>query len=114
LIFLFHQTSIPYYEDLVQQYQNLSKRHRGLSEHIHILEEQEKNNVNSPIEERILLLNSLNRDYDILTQEFHTIGTLLNYVTPNISMDLKTFNIWYEQEIASIFARYIFTHLFIN
>ncbi|ORX43242.1 ankyrin [Piromyces finnis] len=104
------KTSIPYYEELVNQYQSLAKRHRGLSDNINILEEQEKNYSGPsrpPNDERLLLLNSLNRDYDILTQEFHSVGTLLNYVTPNISMDLKTFNIWYEQEIASTFARYI-------
>lgn len=105
------KTSIPYFEELSQKYQTLYKRHKGLSEHIKILEEQNTRSPRSPTDgkqdSRLILLTNLNREFDILTMELHSIGTMLNYVTPNISMDLKTFNIWYEQEIASIFAKYI-------
>ncbi|ORX75779.1 ankyrin [Anaeromyces robustus] len=101
------KTSIPYYEEIAQQYQNLANRHKVLSEKIRVLEEHEKNNTGPPADERLLLLNNLNKDYDILTNELHTVATMVNFVTPHISVDLKTFNIWYEQEIASIFAKYI-------
>jgi len=101
------KTSIPYYEDLAQQYQNLAKRHKVLTNSIKVLEDQEKNNYGPPEDERFELLSNFNKDYDILTDKLHSLASMINFVTPHISMDLKTFNIWYEQEIASIFAKYI-------